>query len=464
MLGLGFALLSCLIGAPPGTPLQNRLIAIGYVQPSDPRSLFFIDPDHPDLTPTSVALSGLESGDTIITIANDPFTGTLYGYSQTRRLYSIDKATGAATQIGSANSSLPGISGAQWFWIRIEPVSGVMRFIHLTHGNYRVDRITNTTIAQDTNLDFGAGDPHFGATDGIISLCFSNAHDAATSTQGFLAVGNQSIFAKLTDPSGGQLTTLGDVGYYLWGNGGLVWDLDGSIYCANNISVVGLAGPQSEFYRIDPASGHGVFLGELGSPPISVYDIAIDYEPNSSDRDRDGFPNAIEDLATTDTRSPSETPFTGVTPAPTKSILPTLANRLRVNLRFDVANKDSLLVKGSFQIGLNEEFERAGMRIIADIGGDLSLFDLNAKGKATASNGAKIQVSKPSALGVVKFQLTRKNASLASTLNDEGLTNTTVSGGSAIIDVDLWMADRRVSQSKTVSYDAVAGVKGKAHE
>lgn len=464
MLGIGIALFSCLIGAPPGTPLQNRLIATGYVQPGDPRSLFFLDPDHPDAAYTSVALSGVAGGDIIISLANDPFTGTLYGYSLARRLYSIDKATGVATEIGSANSSLPGITGPQWFWIRIEPVSGVMRFIHLTHGNYRVDRVANITIAQDTNLDFGVGDSHFGATDGIISLCFTNSHDAANTTQGFVCVGNQTIFAKLTDPASGELTTLGDIGYYLFGNGGLAWDLDGSIYSASSVTVGGLSGPTGEFYRIDPATGHGTFLGQLGSPPITAYDIAIDYEPNSSDRDRDGFPNSIEDLATTDTRSPNDTPFPGVTPAPTKSTVTTLANKLRVQLRFNASNQDSLLWKGSFQIGLNEEFDRNGMRVIADLGGDLTLFDLNAKGKATASNGAKIRMSKPSATGLVKFTITRKHASLASSLSDEGLTDTTVVGASANIDVDLWMAERRVSMTKTVTYDAVAGAQGKAHE
>jgi hypothetical protein len=73
-------------------------------------------------------------------------------------------------------------------------------------------------------------------------------------------------------------------------------------------------------------------------------------------------------------------------------------------------------------------------------------------------------VSKPSQAGVVKFKLTQKHASLASSFADEGLVDANLSGAALSVDVDLWMATHHFGMTRGITYDAVAGKSGKAHE
>ncbi len=457
---------ACLaLGASALGSTQKRLIVLGRLTNSDPASLYWIDPKHPSDAASPLAVTGVAGGDLLVSIANEPTTGQLYAYSMGRRLYKIDKQTGVANEVGSANTSLPTMNGGTtWFWIRFDPMSGVLRFVHLQHGNYRINKNDNTTMFTDGSLEFQAGDTHFGSANGIISFAYSNPHDAATSTLGYTMSGNDTIFTKVADPVSGAMSTVGDTGYFLWGIGGLAFDLDGTLYAASHVTFGGVGGPDSEMYSIDVDTGAATFYGEINAPSIDVFDIAFDYDPFSADRDDDGFPNSIEVSAGSDTRNPTITPFAGVLDAPSEEVVTTLSDRLRIKLKFDHANRDSIELKGSFQLPLNEEFDRDGMRIIADVGGSISTFDLDAKGKATASTGARLSVSKPSQAGVVKFKLTQKHASLASSFSDEGLVDANLTGAALSVDVDLWMATHHFGMTRGITYDAVAGKSGKAHE
>src|SRR5678815_2386659 len=55
-------------------------------------------------TTTTVALTGLQAGETLVGIDLRPADSLLYGVGSTSRLYALNPLTGAASQIGSAGA------------------------------------------------------------------------------------------------------------------------------------------------------------------------------------------------------------------------------------------------------------------------------------------------------------------------------------------------------------------------
>src|SRR5262245_50999519 len=66
--------------------------------------LVTFDSATPGTIATSVAVTGLQGGETLLGIDRRPATGALYALGSTSRLYLINATTGAATQVGSAGA------------------------------------------------------------------------------------------------------------------------------------------------------------------------------------------------------------------------------------------------------------------------------------------------------------------------------------------------------------------------
>lgn len=461
-LGFALAAVSALASGAGAAPATGRFIFLATDDFLVSSKLYRVDPAATDVIEATIAVTGLQGAELLRSIAIQPTTGALYAYTDQYRLYQVNKTSGAATEVGAQNAGLPAGPSGNVCWIRFDPVSGELRWTNRNGVNVRIDPASNATIATETAYAIGAGDVYFGTTSTVTGLAFSNSHDAATATQLFTTLQPAAILAKVANAAAGTLQSIGFTGYTCGGVGGFVCDLDGTFYLAVETSWVGIDGPVGEIYRIDPSTAHATFIGPLGSTPLFPYDLAIDYDPTSPDLDSDGFSNVIEVAAGADPRTPASTPFGGALDAADPEAAPSIAGKLKVDLRFDQPLRDALLLKGSFHVDPALPFERAGMRIIADAGGVIHVFDLDGKGKATSSGGARIKVSKPSGAGTVKYQLKWKHASFAADLADEGLVDATLSGAALTIEVDLYFIDRLLETSRGVTYDAVAGVFGKA--
>src|ERR1044072_7268736 len=55
-------------------------------------------------TTTTVPVTGLQGGETLVGIDLRPATSTLYGIGSSSRMYTINPITGTATQVGSAGA------------------------------------------------------------------------------------------------------------------------------------------------------------------------------------------------------------------------------------------------------------------------------------------------------------------------------------------------------------------------
>ena len=118
---------------------------------------------------SSVAITGLQAGETILGIDFRPANKQLYGLGSTSRLYSINLSTGAATAVGSQFT--PALSGTA-FGFDFNPVVDRIRVTSSSGQNLRLNPNDATAII-DINLSYAAGDVNAGATPRVVGSAYT---------------------------------------------------------------------------------------------------------------------------------------------------------------------------------------------------------------------------------------------------------------------------------------------------
>jgi hypothetical protein len=214
---------------------------------------------------TSVPVTGLQAGESLVGIDIRTATGQLYGISTTSRLYTIVPLTGAATPVGAAGAfTLNGTSFAMDF----NPVVDRIRLISNTGQNLRINPNDGTLAGTDTAIS-PAGVTITGAA------YDRNDRNAATGT---------TLYA--IDSTNGVLTTVGSInGSPNSPNSGLVGPTVGSLGLGTaldprigfDISAIGgtayatmLTGGTDKLYQINLSTGQATLLGTIGTG-TSIY-------------------------------------------------------------------------------------------------------------------------------------------------------------------------------------------------
>lgn len=103
------------------------------------------------LSPASVTdigqINGLQTGETIVGVDFRPADGQLYALGSTTRVYKLNTATGAATQVSIPTTTL---SGAR-FGVDFNPVADRLRVVSDTNQNLRI-KVDDGTTTADTKL------------------------------------------------------------------------------------------------------------------------------------------------------------------------------------------------------------------------------------------------------------------------------------------------------------------------
>ncbi len=230
----------------------------------------------PGTLTTDVAISGLQGAESLLAIDFRPATGQLYGIGSTSRMYTVDPATGVATEVG-AGPFAPVLVGPG-VGFDFSAVADRARAVNDTDQNMRLNPNTGVVAALDTTLDYPASDINEASNPRIAAVGITNSAVGATSSTVYVIDSNLDVLARLGSidgtpfsPNAGLLFTVGALGVNTSDNSGL--DIvPGTGVAAAVLTSGGVQG----YWTISLATGAATFVGNIGNAGGSVHDIAID--------------------------------------------------------------------------------------------------------------------------------------------------------------------------------------------
>lgn len=208
-------------------------------------------------TPLSKAITGLQSGETILGIDMRPATGQLFALGSTSRLYAINMATGAATSVSAAPFStlLVGTS----FGFDFNPTVDRIRVISNTGQNLRLNPITGDIAAVDLPLNPG--------TPNVSAAAYTNNFAGATTTTLFdIDVTTDKLYTQ-NPPNNGTLIEVGSLGVDATADNG--FDIGGT---SNTAYAIIKVGTNNFIYSINLTSGAAT---QVTAFPYTVKGFAI---------------------------------------------------------------------------------------------------------------------------------------------------------------------------------------------
>ena len=201
-------------------------------------------------TATSVAITGLQSGENIHAIDIRPADGKLFALGSSSRLYTINTSTGAATVVG-AGAFTPAIGGSS-FGFDFNPMVDRIRVISNTRQNLRLHPETGIVAGLDT--DINPGSPT------ISTAAYTNNYPGSTTTLLYNIDHSTDKLYKQDLPNTGTLTEVGPLGIDVDGNNG--FDITGNDNKAYALLTVGST---TKLYSINLATGAATAIGNFPS-------------------------------------------------------------------------------------------------------------------------------------------------------------------------------------------------------
>jgi hypothetical protein len=208
-----------------------------------------------------INISGLASGETILSIDFRPATGELYGVSSSSKLYVIDATTGAAKAI-SITSFTPALNGTT-VSINFNPTDDLLRIITSSGQNLRLNPETGQMVATDANV----------SSNTISGIAYTNSTAGATSTILYSLDPFARKLYRQEPANSGTLVTVGNVELSLGDHASLDISPDNT-----KALIVGKVGDSTKLFTINLTSGKATIAGKftLGT---SVRSIAIPTSP-----------------------------------------------------------------------------------------------------------------------------------------------------------------------------------------
>lgn len=218
-------------------------------------NLQIFNPNNP--MPVSKALSGLQSGETILGIDFRPANGQLYALGSTNRMYTINLGTGAATAVGTSTFTTA-LLGTD-FGFDFNPTVDKIRVVSNTGQNLRLDPVTGGITAMDLTLN--PGSPMIGAA------AYTNNVAGATSTTLFVIDHNTDKLYQQNPPNNGVLVETGSLGINITSSNG--FDIGSMSQKAYLMATVGTT---TKLYSINTATGAATSVSDF---PNAVKGFAL---------------------------------------------------------------------------------------------------------------------------------------------------------------------------------------------
>jgi hypothetical protein len=235
----------------PGTTPEASFTAL-----AEGNQLYYFEDGNLAAPTEMLTISGLGSGESIISIDYRPATGQLYGLSSGSRLYFINENSGVATPLGMAAFS-PAIEGGNAS-LDFNPTVDRIRLVSTSGQNLRLHPETGAVVATDGRIN-GGMNPMIGA------VAYSNSASGATETVLFdVDIATDKLYRQVP-PNDGGLEEVGDLGVDF----GEMVDFD--IVADNSLALaVNRMDNETRLYSIDLASGAASWVGEFTQPIVSI--------------------------------------------------------------------------------------------------------------------------------------------------------------------------------------------------
>lgn len=232
---------------------------------------------------SSVTVTGLQPGERLLGIDIRPATGELWAVGDADRLYTIDPATGAATERSMLSTSLDG----NHFGVDFNPTVDRLRIVSDAEQNLRVN-VDTGAVTEDLPLRYtgflASEDPKVTAVAYTNSQCGppnpSPAPPMPRTTTLFDLDTRLDLLSTQAPPNDGVLNAVGGLGVNVRARAGFdISGNDGTPYAALDPASPS-ADATSFLYRIDLTTGDAVRVGRIGTTatPRYVTDIVIAFQ------------------------------------------------------------------------------------------------------------------------------------------------------------------------------------------
>ncbi|MBC6605879.1 DUF4394 domain-containing protein [Hymenobacter sp. BT188] len=202
---------------PPAIPtFPNLGLDIPFYALTDGTRLDGYSTKDPSTRTSSVAITGLQSGERILAMDFRPATGQLYGVGSSSRLYVINQNTGVARAMGSG-AFMPTIMG-ELVGFDFNPTVDRIRLVTSTGQNLRLNPETGTVAATDGPLTGAPGSAL------LTGAAYTNNTAGATTTVLYAINTVDKQLYVINPPNNGTLVPVGALSLNVTGDGG--FDID----------------------------------------------------------------------------------------------------------------------------------------------------------------------------------------------------------------------------------------------
>jgi uncharacterized repeat protein (TIGR01451 family) len=216
---------------------------------------------------TTVPVTGMQLGETLVGIDYRPSTGQLFGIGSTSRLYTLDPLTGAATQVGMGG--LFTLNGTA-FGMGFNPTVDRIRVVSDIDQNIRVNPNDGALAATDTPLAYAVGDANAATNPNVVASAYTNQAFGATTTTLYGIDSALDILALQNPPNAGSLITIGSLSIDVTAVTG--FDIDPATSVGY---MTALTGGVSRLYTVNLATGLATLVGTIGTGLNAYNSVAI---------------------------------------------------------------------------------------------------------------------------------------------------------------------------------------------
>jgi hypothetical protein len=208
-----------------------------------------------------VAITGLQTGESVLGIDFRPANNLLYAVGSAGRLYTLDVGTGAATHVAmlAADANDPSapftaLSGTN-FGVDFNPLADRLRIVSDARQNLRIVPTTGA-VTTDGDLDFPAPD--------VVASAYTQSFARPASTS-LLALDAATGTLQLQNPpNDGVLRTIGRLDPALTFGPTAGFDIAGGDDGLSLAVLQPTGTTQSTLYRVNPRTGAATVLGAVG--------------------------------------------------------------------------------------------------------------------------------------------------------------------------------------------------------